>query len=444
MADPITHALKMKKKLENKKKKAKRKKAIQEEKAIGMKRREKALTNKYLIDSENFNFANETKGMTPYQKRKVKTELAKIKNKAERDNLNKDKEKEDNLTDSQKERDTLGRKALADINKYESDPSLVNNLKAYTSKVRLRNLQKKDRKESRKEKVSLNPLLLGGGLTLTLTALFMVNVLAWGGISSVMLSHPEIIKELYEMGVLGDALTLGNVRDDVVVDGKVIVKGIGDAAVQGNFLYNGINSIDGNSNFVSDGDKEETTDTGSNIDYASADMAKVVWNFFKDKGMSDEAVAGILGNMSAESSVCPTTLQGRYGVGCLTEEPTSSDMQNYGPAGGIVQWENINNPSSRFLDLINFAESFGKSKWLLETQLNFIVYELTNGYESNNMVSYVSSYGVSGSTGLESFGKISDVEDATTIFLRAYERASAEHLDTRIAAAKSYYAQFKK
>ena len=119
-------------------------------------------------------------------------------------------------------------------------------------------------------------------------------------------------------------------------------------------------------------------------------------------------------------------------------------MQNYGPAGGIVQWENINDPSKRFVDLMNFAESYGKSKWLLETQLNFIATELASGYESNNMLYNASAYGIDGASGLEAYGKFTDIEDATTIFLKAYERASAEHLDARIAAAKSYYAQFKK
>lgn len=54
-----------------------------------------------------------------------------------------------------------------------------------------------------------------------------------------MLSHPEAIRELYEAGSLGDALYMGNVTEDVMVDGEVIVKGNPNAQ-PGCFVYNGV------------------------------------------------------------------------------------------------------------------------------------------------------------------------------------------------------------
>lgn len=58
-------------------------------------------------------------------------------------------------------------------------------------------------------------------------------------ITSIALSHPEGIKELYEAGVLGDAMNVGNVTEDVVVDGEVIVKGNPEAQ-PGCFEWNGV------------------------------------------------------------------------------------------------------------------------------------------------------------------------------------------------------------
>ena len=64
-------------------------------------------------------------------------------------------------------------------------------------------------------------------------------VLAGSQFVGTMLSHPEAIKELHEAGTLGDAMYLGNVTEDVVVDGEVIVKG-NPKAQPGCFVYNGV------------------------------------------------------------------------------------------------------------------------------------------------------------------------------------------------------------
>lgn len=72
-------------------------------------------------------------------------------------------------------------------------------------------------------------LLVAGWLIITVGSQF----------AGTMLSHPEAIRELYDAGVLGDALYMGNVTEDVVVDGEVIVKGNPNAQ-PGCFEYNGV------------------------------------------------------------------------------------------------------------------------------------------------------------------------------------------------------------
>ena len=72
-------------------------------------------------------------------------------------------------------------------------------------------------------------LMIAGFLIITVGSQFV----------GTMLSHPEAIKELYDAGVLGDAMYMGNVTEDVVVDGEVIVKGNPNAQ-PGCFVYNGV------------------------------------------------------------------------------------------------------------------------------------------------------------------------------------------------------------
>ncbi|MFJ3387497.1 phage tail tip lysozyme [Lysinibacillus sp. NPDC086135] len=79
-----------------------------------------------------------------------------------------------------------------------------------------------------------------------------------------------------------------------------------------------------------------------------------VWNFFKSKGLSDSAVAGIMGNIQQESSFSSTA--GRNAEGS---------------AFGIAQWR-----GSRLSELNSFAKSKGTSANDLGTQLDFMWKEL--------------------------------------------------------------------
>lgn len=115
-----------------------------------------------------------------------------------------------------------------------SIPSMV--IKAY--KIRKNNKSTKALKKSLKWR----RILLIIPTLLVVLGLFIAGglVVATGSqFVGTMLSHPEAIKELYNEGVLGDALYMGNVTEDVVVDGEVIVKGNPEAQ-PGCFVYNGV------------------------------------------------------------------------------------------------------------------------------------------------------------------------------------------------------------
>lgn len=85
-------------------------------------------------------------------------------------------------------------------------------------------------------------------------------IIASGGIISILLSHPEAIRELHANNVLGDALYMGNVTGDVLdKDGNILVKGRPDAS-PGCFIYNGLWYC-GNCNAVS-ADEDDCGDGG--------------------------------------------------------------------------------------------------------------------------------------------------------------------------------------
>lgn len=113
---------------------------------------------------------------------------------------------------------------------------------------------------------------------------------------------------------------------------------------------------------------------------------KTIWNFFKSKGLNDFAVAGIMGNLYAESGLLPNNLQNTYSkkLGMSDEEYTKAvDNGSYtnfvrDSAGyGLAQWTYW----SRKQALLNYAKAARKSIADLKMQLDFMWKEL-QGYSS--------------------------------------------------------------
>ena len=140
---------------------------------------------------------------------------------------------------------------------------------------------------------------------------------------------------------------------------------------------------------------------------------KAIWKFFRDNGFSEEATAGIMGNMQAESGIDPTRLQ----VG--------------GPAKGIVQWE-----GGRFTNMVNYAQSKGRDWTDLMSQLEFVLMEMKDSrvtfWKSN--AKYCNN--------IEEFKKLKNVQQATHDFEEAFERAGVKALEKRYQYASYYYKAF--
>ena len=113
-----------------------------------------------------------------------------------------------------------------------------------------------------------------------------------------------------------------------------------------------------------------------------ADNAQIIWNYFKSKGFTDCGVAGLMGNLYAESGLIPTNLQNSFQnkLGMTDSQYTSAvDNGTYNnfikdKAGyGLAQWTYW----SRKQNLLQFCQSRNKSIGDLNTQLDFLYQELT-------------------------------------------------------------------
>lgn len=113
--------------------------------------------------------------------------------------------------------------------------------------------------------------------------------------------------------------------------------------------------------------------------------AKEIWSYFKDKGLNDFAIAGLMGNLYAESGLNPKNLQNNYEkkLGFTDETYTAAvDNGTYtnfvkdGAGYGLAQWTYWN----RKQNLLNFSKEKNKSIGELSLQLDFLYKELTTSY----------------------------------------------------------------
>ncbi len=117
----------------------------------------------------------------------------------------------------------------------------------------------------------------------------------------------------------------------------------------------------------------ETTPTLSN--------EEIIWNFLKRKGLNDFAVAGLMGNLYAESGLRPNNLQNTYekklGMtdAAYTKAVDNGSYDNFvkDSAGyGLAQWTYY----SRKQNLLDYAQAKGASIGDLQMQLDFLWNEI--------------------------------------------------------------------
>ena len=164
--------------------------------------------------------------------------------------------------------------------------------------------------------------------------------------------------------------------------------------------------------------------------------SKIIWDFLKKEGFSDFGVAGLMGNLDAESALRPNNLQDTYSksLGLSDAEYTAKvDDGSYtnfvkDSAGyGLAQWTYW----SRKENLLNYAKEKKKSIGDLEMQLEFLIKELKTSY-TNSVYNIL----INATT----------VQQASDVVLMNFERPAnaASKKSQRAAMGQVYYDKYAK
>ena len=110
-----------------------------------------------------------------------------------------------------------------------------------------------------------------------------------------------------------------------------------------------------------------------------------IWSYLKAKGLTDAGAAGLMGNLYAESGLCPTNLQNNFETKlCMTDAEYTRrvDAGSYtnfardGAGYGLAQWTF----HTRKAALLEYARVCRRSIGDLEMQLDFLLHELTTSF----------------------------------------------------------------
>lgn len=135
-----------------------------------------------------------------------------------------------------------------------------------------------------------------------------------------------------------------------------------------------------------------------------------IWMYFKNKGWTEQSIAGMLGNMQSESGIVP-------------------DIDEYGGGGGygIVQWT----PKSKLVDWCN---SRGIDYRTLDSQCARMQWEMENKVQWIATTSYPYSF--------QEFSKKTDVSECAWAFITNYERPLNVNQPIRATQAQYWYDKF--
>lgn len=155
-----------------------------------------------------------------------------------------------------------------------------------------------------------------------------------------------------------------------------------------------------------------------------------VWFALRNAGYSEIATAAVMGNIEYESGFDSSLIEYGNGIGF-----------------GLCQWS-----FGRRDALEAYAASKGADASDIQTQIEFLLAELTpgggaNGYASYQMGSTSSSAYDGNSYTVNDWQNATDVSTATVAFMAIFERPSYDpsinHMSGRISAAQKYYNEFQ-
>lgn len=155
---------------------------------------------------------------------------------------------------------------------------------------------------------------------------------------------------------------------------------------------------------IDGGTSDSGSDSGGSASDVGGEGAEKMYKFLKGKGLSDNQVGAVMGNLKQESNLDPNA-----------KNPSSG-------AFGIAQWL-----GARKTGLDNFAKSQGKKSSDLDVQLDYLWKEMQSDYESKNLKN-------------AGWSKDGSLEQNTKAFAEGFERMGANEamMGTRVNNAKEF------
>ena len=154
-----------------------------------------------------------------------------------------------------------------------------------------------------------------------------------------------------------------------------------------------------------------------------------IWTFFKGKGLSDVAAAGIMGNMEAESNCEAMRVQGDFSSTRIISQNyaelfNSNPQQCYRDAKGwgLCQWTYF----SRKKELWQFCHERGTGVEDETAQLEFFINEMKRDYPA----------------AWRALQSAEDIRTAAYVVCHHYERPAVENIDARTQYGEQFYKQF--
>ena len=203
----------------------------------------------------------------------------------------------------------------------------------------------------------------------------------------------------------------------------------------GNWMYARMGDLAAKVTAALGGDSAEPAATASQTDISVQDTDKTIWSFLMEEIGNPYGVAGLMGNLYAESSLKPNNLQntGNNALNMTDEQFTAAmDSGTYdnfvrdGYGYGLAQWTH----HARKAALLAYAQNSGASIGDLAMQLGFLCQEL----ERYSAV-------------LTALKNAESVREASDVVLKKYEAPADQSTavqEKRAAYAQAYYDKYAK
>lgn len=180
-----------------------------------------------------------------------------------------------------------------------------------------------------------------------------------------------------------------------------------------------------------DDESDDCTPDGSSIDVGDIDPneeahAKAIHKVFSAKGMSNENIAGILGNWSQESANDPTRLQGDNTDPYKMTAAKKKRAEGFTKGIGLAQWTGDRNSKLR-----KYAEEKNKNWWSPSLQLNFMTDPKGDNPDDVAIVKDMVK------------NPLDSPKAATEHFHDKWERSGVPNMSARIEQAEKWYKKMK-